>query len=252
MSHLILVLGMHRSGTSIVARSLQCFGVELGQQAEWFMPDNPKGFWEHRGVLAINETLLGNIGHDWDDSNSWVPALNAYFGQETHTPPLGNFGFRVVALELQDMPLFGLKEPRMCRLLPFWRPIFELIGCQVSVVHVVRHPLAVARSLQQRNGLSIERGLALWLEYTQRQFLDARPEWKSVVVEYDSMVASPLPHLAKIGATLGLQLDDMKAQVFTQSYIDLTLKHQIEKDISSLPEETAAIWSKVLDKARIS
>ena len=57
-SRIILILGPHRSGTSLVAKSMTCLGAALGERAEWYGPDNPSGFWEHQDVLAINEAIL--------------------------------------------------------------------------------------------------------------------------------------------------------------------------------------------------
>ena len=54
MSRIILVLAMHRSGSSLVTKSLECLGVELGDRAEWYGEDNVSGFWEDLDILAIN------------------------------------------------------------------------------------------------------------------------------------------------------------------------------------------------------
>src|SRR6059058_1216426 len=62
------IAGAHRSGTSMVTRLLHCCGLELGPESE-LMPaqaDNPEGFWEHLGFVALNDELLSELGGAWD------------------------------------------------------------------------------------------------------------------------------------------------------------------------------------------
>ena len=66
-SRALLILGMHRSGTSAVTGALALRGVYLGQDLMPPGPDNPRGFWEHAGVVAIHERLLEALDRRWDD-----------------------------------------------------------------------------------------------------------------------------------------------------------------------------------------
>lgn len=135
MSRLVLVLGAHRSGTSLVARSLECLGVGLGPKAIWNGPDNPRGFFENRDVLAINVRLLSLMDSAWDDTRP-IKRLGMAAVLDPDIVELGRIAEMVLRAELARYPVFGIKEPRLCRLLPFWKPVFEKPGCQVSVVHV--------------------------------------------------------------------------------------------------------------------
>ena len=170
---LVLVLGCHRSGTSVVAQSLTCLGAELGPKSQWSGADNPSGFAEDLDVLAIDEILLTMLGIPWFNAEpiDWPP-------QSRDMTRLGAFVTKLVRERLRQFPLWAVKEPRLCRLLPFWRPVFAAVGCSVSVVHVVRHPLAVAQSMLHRNGIPIESGLAVWLAYTRAARADADPAWR--------------------------------------------------------------------------
>lgn len=193
MSHLLLVLGMHRSGTSVVARSLECLGGELGPDATWGSYDNPD-FAEDQRVLAMDNYLLA--GHRLTWASPIVPFLH-------------DGGLRLDAVmflrdRLSAHPLYVLKEPRMCRLLPFWRPVFEAVACKVSVVEVVRHPHAVAQSLWNRNEIPNRIALRLWLDHVQRYREDRDQSWQWVTVSYDQFIGDPLGQLRRIGARLGL------------------------------------------------
>ena len=63
----IFVLGMHRSGTSVVTRLINLMGAHLGPEdlSTGASPENPKGFWERRDVRDENDAVLWSSGADW-------------------------------------------------------------------------------------------------------------------------------------------------------------------------------------------
>src|SRR6516225_10357393 len=63
----VIVLGMHRSGTSALAGALHHLGVELGEHLMPASPDNQRGYWEHRDIVAVNHRLMAELGAAWDD-----------------------------------------------------------------------------------------------------------------------------------------------------------------------------------------
>lgn len=213
------MLGMHRSGTSLVCKSLECLGVELGDRAEWSAPDNPQGFHEDLDILAINEAVLKRYGADWDthELDLSKPAI---------ITDLRILAKRTLEAKLRRYPLWGLKEPRMCRLLPFWAPIFKQIGCEVGVVQVWRSPFDIAKSLVKRNGRTLAYWMRLDVEYTiaigkglPKQ--DGFPEWPIASVSYESMAIGLHPdtevrHIAKI---LKLNVDQQKLAWFCKEFV---------------------------------
>ena len=236
MSHVVLVLGMHRSGTSVITKSTECFGVSLGDRAEWYGPDNVFGFWEDLDILGLDDMLLKATFSDWDKpltDEAWD------FMPSARANAVGMLGAK-----LHRWPLFGLKEPRMCRLLPFWRPVFETLGCEVSVVHVIRHPTAVAKSLAKRNGMSMERAYALWLDHVTRQYADCDPAWKQVTVDYQDFMLFPKTLLYAMTLHLGLTVlnGDIRAvEEFCRRSVKPELRHH-EPDDSKLPLEVNVAW----------
>jgi len=65
----VLVLGMHRSGTSAIMRGLKAIGVQLGDHLAEPAEDNIRGFWEDKEVIAFNEKLLNILGSRWDSAS---------------------------------------------------------------------------------------------------------------------------------------------------------------------------------------
>lgn len=125
--------------------------------------DNPRGFWESVVLAAFNDRLLAAGGSTWNDARAFdlaaVPALDA-LALEASALLQGEFG--------GQSPIV-LKDPRICRVFPFWADILNAAGYDVAVVSPLRDPVEVAASLASRNGLSQADGLGLWL----RHVLDA-------------------------------------------------------------------------------
>ena len=236
MSHLVLVLGMHRSGTSAVAGALSCLGVSLGNRSNWSGPDNPN-FHEDLDILAIDELLLDRFGAKWDSptvdvlTRAWAAIdIKAAATIAVHT-------------KLMQFPLLAIKEPRMCRLLPFWRPVLANIGCEVSVVHVIRHPMAVAKSLNKRNGIPIEAGLALWLDHVTKQFAEVDYTWPSVTVRYERFMQDSESVIDVIGAAIE------RSRLHgcpTMARSDLWHERDAHVD---MPDDVAFAWERAVAKA---
>lgn len=174
----LVVLGMHRSGTSSVAGLLVRLGVSAGDPADLMAgPDNPKGHYESARLHGACLARLQRADGDWQRPPSGAPpAAVDLFRREV--------GALLETLDQQRPWL--IKEPRLClvarELLPLLtRPVF---------VHVVRDPAAVAASLQRRDGLSGEAALALWETYTRAAFAASRG-WPRVLVDYADLIADP-------------------------------------------------------------
>lgn len=155
----LIVVGMHRSGTSSVTRLLNMAGAYFGPEGAGTEPsdENPKGFWERRDVRRVCDGLLQSSGFDW-----WkIADLDVEaFEPDAVAPHLE--GFAEVLRSMDAHRPWVLKEPRLCLLLPLLRPMLEV----PVVVHVTREPLETASSLSTRNGFPMPVSVALWEHYT--------------------------------------------------------------------------------------
>jgi hypothetical protein len=152
----IVVLGMHRSGTSALSGILRLLGFDSGTDLVRPNEFNPTGYWENQSVVRLNERILSHLGSNWSDV-FMVP--NHLGGTDLRAI------FEVEARALLDKALSGkrtwvLKDPRMSALIDFWSPY--LCERNASFIHVIRHPIEVADSLDRRDGFPTERGLLLW------------------------------------------------------------------------------------------
>ena len=158
----LLVLGMHRSGTSAVTRVLNLAGVHLGANLmEGIDGNNRRGFWEHLDAVAINERLLHWFGRTWFDLR---PLPEGWIHASATTEAMEQMG-ALIQQEFADAPLWALKDPRLCLLAPAWLRTIDTMGMTTTCVVVVRHPEEVAASLYARDGLSRGYAFVLWGEY---------------------------------------------------------------------------------------
>lgn len=226
------MLGMHRSGTSVVARALQSLGVSLGDRLMPPGDDNPKGFFEDIDVVNINDRVLRQLNAAWhspptfsDDTLSSISTLSAGKLGVLATQALGH---KISA----EMP-FAIKDPRLCVLLHFWRPVFRDLNLQVDCLVVLRNPWSVATSLRHRNALTPERSLDLWLRYMLAAVTEGEPYWRTRVVEYESIIASPDFELKRVARELDLTLDREDAISFSSTFLDKRLNHAHEDEIGA-------------------
>lgn len=201
---LVVVLGMHRSGTSAITRSLKTLGVDLGES---LVPpvagDNDKGFWEDVDTLAINQDLMAALGVSWCPLSPYewerVPASQLSF--------LRQQARELLEAKLKDVDAFGIKDPRLTRLLPFWMPVFSELGADMRYLLVIRNPLSVSDSLHRRNGFSIFRSQLLWLRHVVPSVLETHGKPR-IVVSYERMMADPKGQLIRMALNLQLPFDE--------------------------------------------
>ena len=196
----IVVLGMHRSGTSILARALQAHGCALSSQLLGANPSNPSGHWESSAAIAINDKLLADLGRSWDDLRELPPAwLQGLEAQEAKA--------RIKILlegDFRNEALWAIKEPRMCRLAPLWIEAITELGFDVKVVMAVRHPREVALSLLRRDSMPMAHGLMLWTQHMLGAEVATR-RLRRVVVSHQEISGDWRSSMARIGKALGVK-----------------------------------------------
>jgi hypothetical protein len=192
----ICTLGMHRSGTSVVSRTLNLLGVHLGPPhcISNTGADNPKGYWEHHPLALLNDEILARFGGRWDDP----PVLPAAW---PHDPRLGDLRAKARGLLVEHFaaePLWGWKDPRTCLTLPFWQ---DLIG-SMRYVLCLRNPCAVVASLGRRDGISSERAERLWLTHVQSSLAHTSGQPR-LFVFYEDLIDDHAPELRRLAAFIG-------------------------------------------------
>jgi predicted nuclease with TOPRIM domain len=187
----ILVLGMHRSGTSVVTQLLAAAGAHVGSNDDLMaaMPDNPQGYWERLDIAKINQDILNACGVDWfsatgDDLATMSPATRNRIAA----------AIRQVVHSMNFHRPWVTKDPRLSLTVPLWSPLLE--APFFVVCH--RHPGEVAYSLRNRDGLPLDTGAALWDVYNVEALRHTRGRPRAFV-RYSDLIEQPV---ATVGALL--------------------------------------------------
>ncbi|HVU88466.1 MAG TPA: sulfotransferase [Pirellulales bacterium] len=233
MSRCLVVLGMHRSGTSCVTRMLHHLGVYLGENyCTEPMASNLIGHWEARDVVAINDEILSQSGGTWQN----VPASLAW------NTDCENRMSRLLA-QFAARPLFGWKDPRTTITFPAWQrhlPDYALLAC-------VRHPWAVAQSLAVRDGLDLEEGLRLWTIYNQHLLRHVATAKHVFWFPYDQSQAVVHAHLQRLCEHLQLRWNCETAALFNPY-----LCHNRVDDRELVGTEALSLYEKLVNMSRAS
>jgi hypothetical protein len=191
----VLVLGMHRSGTSALAGALEAMDFDVGPENDVMPADdgNPEGYFELLSVVRANDDLLAQFGGRWDSP----PDFESGWTNDDAAVAFVDAAREHVS-QLFENDHYLLKDPRISLLLPLWRRITDDHDCAVVVV---RDPLEVAASLAKRNGLPTLTGLALWAAYNRATLRDLKGA-RVFICSYADLVERPVDVLTDLAASL--------------------------------------------------
>lgn len=238
----VLVLGMHRSGTSLLMRICNLLGVDLAEDLLPAREDNAKGFFEHREIVEINEAIFRCFSLSSQD----VIALPERWWEHPAIAPLRQVLHECITQNFAGRPLWGIKDPRIAKLLPLWLPLLAELGVTPRCFIPFRHPLEVAASLHKRDALSIERGIVLWLQYNLAIEKETRG-YERHFVHYPDMMAYTVPAAQRVADVLGKELD-AKTEAAIGEFIDPSLRHHHGADWNKpLPEFVQALYTHMVD-----
>lgn len=221
-SHAVLVLGMHRSGTSAVTRVINLLGAELGGDLLKPAEDNPLGFWEHRQIVGIHEQLLEAFGRDWHDvrelPENWLYSKMAEVARGKLVELLRS--------EFSNVPLWVVKDPRLCRLLPLWRLVLADLNIEAHALLVIRPPDEVAQSLRARDGIPAGLAELLWLQHLVEAELASRNMSRSAI-SFPGLLDNWSDCMRRVGDELQLTwpISPNHAQLHVEQFLDSNERH---------------------------
>ncbi|MFG1241968.1 sulfotransferase family protein [Xanthobacter sp. V7C-4] len=200
----VLVLGMHRSGTSALTRVVNLMGFRAPRTLMPANEGNADGYWESLVIVDLNERLLQACGGSWHSPGR----LKAEPLEVARRSGLYDEMRRALSDEFGTAPHIVLKCPRISRLMGVYGPLLDEAGYRVSPLLAVRNPLEVAASLAKRDKFGLSRGLGIWLRYTldSERATRGRPravvtfdgllaDWKGTMSRAEHQLAEPWPLL---------------------------------------------------------
>ena len=197
----VLICGMHRSGTSLVAQLLNTCGLHLGNEVQLMQTnpeDNPTGYWEYTDAVQFADSLLSQTGSSWKNpknlfSDSWLIDLN--YEKEKQN------AIEIFKPLMDSRRIWGWKDPRATILLPFWQKLFP----RMKLVICLRNPLEVAFSLSKRYVSHVDffDSLKLWKNYYEL-FTKVKHEVNALVTHYESLFYNPQEEITRLCNFTGL------------------------------------------------
>lgn len=218
MSRAIIILGMHRSGTSALAGSLEEKGVYLGD-VNSHSPDNVKGNRESRNILTLNEDILNASDGSWD-----APVTNLVWS------PLHKVTRNLIVDSFKGKPIWGFKDPRTILVLDGWLQAVP----NAELVCIFRHPFLVADSLFRRSAMCYAKGLKLWITYNRilKWHLDRNE--RTFIVEFSGCKNVFEKQLNSL-------LVDLELSAGVSSFYNSDLKQSIIPNLHEQPNSTEAL-----------
>jgi len=240
MSDPVVILGMHRSGTSFLVRTLNLAGLWLGGDDQLHTIEgrakigNPKGNYENREGIDINDAILARSGGSW-----YNPPKQLITNVDDEA--------RIVALcktlenEMPDeYRRWGWKDPRTVLTLDIW---LKALKSNVFIVASYRHPSAVAKSLLTRDSIPLEMGYALWAFYVRRLIAHIK-KYPSGLVRFDVEKEVLLDQVVNICNRTGLNTD--KSIIASWYDSKLMRSSTIADDSSPMFRHVAPLWEELV------
>ena len=229
----VLVLGMHRSGTSMLSGVLDRLGVDMGEDKPGRQVSNPMGHYEDGDFLSLNESILEKAGGSWDNPPSAenIQSQAASFTEEVQVVILSKE-------QAKQNQIWGWKDPRTSLTIQLYLPYLK----NPSIIWCQRDPAAIAGSLLKRNNIPYQESERL-TEYYQQQinnFLRGHSEIPVLIVSYQDIIDKPDFWIQKLIDFLDIepeenQLSEAREFILPRKKIQREKKILWLKNLLSLP-----------------
>lgn len=242
----LVVLGMHRSGTSALGGVL----VRLGAAApKTLMPptdDNPRGYAESVRFMKFHDDILASSGSRWNDWGKFNPDWFESDAAEEFREQLP----QLLAEEFGNARLFLLKDPRVCRFFPFWIQACRELEIDLKAIIPIRHPFEVAQSLHTRDRFGRARALLIWL----RHVLDAEFASRGVdrsFLRYTDLMADWRSEVSRLSRQLEMKWPRWSSEVETEidDFLEPELRRQKSESTRADAEGVLATWVREVNRS---
>lgn len=239
----VCITGMHRSGTSMIARGLNICGIYLGEEKDIYPgnKDNPEGYWENSSFVNLNETILFSLKGGWDIPPNFVSGWE----NSEEIKPYYDIAKKTIK-NVSTHTHWGWKDPRTSLLLPFWKKMLP----DLKVIVCIRNPYEVAQSLARRGYSSTAFSINLWNTYYE-SLLASLSDKDYIVTHYESFFYDGSTELRRLLSYLSMPIDNSKIEIASNT-INAAIRHNLATYIELekiVPIETVALYKKLCSKA---
>jgi hypothetical protein len=239
----LMILGMHRSGTSIIGGLINKMGLSTGSPLIQAAEDNAKGFFERIDVVLQNDYLMKKQGIDYADRMYKYDALVALKDILTDDGSLFKEGKRGLAfLNNPENYPWMLKDPRLCVTFRTWLPLLNFVP---AVLFTYRHPMDVALSFLHRyEHFPIGKSLRMWYVYNKRAIVQSHDLCR-VTTSHRAVMAQPQQEMDRLYEEIracGVMASHKLTKAEVEDFVDPKLQHgrsalkdtSCDQDVSTL------------------
>ena len=191
----LLVVGMHRTGTSALGAVLHAFGFNFGDTP--LHGDSAQEYFEDEAVVSLNEQLLNHLDRDWRSPGplpkQWLQSCEPFLPAATKI------------IQRQE-GLWFFKDPRFCLLLPFWIEALKSLNLEPSILLTFRSPSSVAASLEKRDGIPPSIAHLIWSAHMAQAICDSQ-DLPRFLLHYDHLIENPQATTNRLQEWLNLSTD---------------------------------------------
>src|SRR3984893_14909721 len=220
---IVVVLGMHRSGTSLCAHILSAMGIDMADEIREH-DSNARGHWERWEIVEFHDRILGLFNRDYYGPFHDFSLLVAWWAD----PRVFAIKREIVAFLERRMGdgYFGFKDPRTVRLMPIWHQIFNDLELAPKIVLCLRNPAQVARSVRARDGLDLEIGEYRWLTHMV-DFFRYSGDFDICTVEYERWFTDPFGNFEQLKKFLDVPWHQSESDLglVLSDIVDPALRH---------------------------
>jgi len=202
------MLGMHRSGTSLLANIVGVLGVYLGEDNELMPPsgNNVFGYYELDALKVLNDRILNSFNGSWKRPVKVHPDKVA----EEFT----NNAKNILKSLKKKSSVIGFKDPRLAMTIDFWSQLSQ----GNEYIYIFRHPISTAKSIAKAENINIGTAFKLWREYNEAilRFLEGK---NFLLIRYEDILSQPETEVARIIEYLSLNPKESEVQLALNSVV---------------------------------
>lgn len=244
---LVTILGVHRSGTSLLTSGLEAAGICSGNFVDIHDDDNPYGYREHPEIRRFNERLLRHLGVSWDN---WGFRGSIVDFDAEEFAVWRSEAEALLQASFEGVGPFVLKDPRISTLLPFWNRVIPEAGFATRFILILRDPVEVARSQMQRVARRAHQAVAvsdpesmaaLWTVTISTILNTLEKDRVVLVVRHDLLLRDPVGTLAAAASFAGVSNPSGAIERFARERVKLGLYRARAADVRA----AEGIWLKI-------
>lgn len=236
----VLVLGMHRSGTSAIARTLNLLGFGIPKTLIKSNSTNEKGHWESRRVARLNDKILAAGDLTWSDwRQGTIGQIDAASREHFKSDII-----QTLESEFEGHKKIVLKDPRISRLTPLYLDALDTMGAKVHPIIAFRNPLEVLSSLQKRNDIDPLDAVYLWLRYTL-EAEEATRHMNRGFVHFETFLTDWSKVITRLIDSLAIEcpITTEDAKPLIDAHLDGALKHHRYSAADTIHDERTEGWA---------